>query len=199
MLALLSALVAAGCVLASARRLAWAVAPTSLEPTTLLEAFRDGRDDRWGTLRDAIASRDDLPWERDVFSAFRVGDAVARDALVHEQLMELDWRAQRWARVPRVCASIASSAGFLFASIALMRGLSLPAGDPGDRSAVTAALLSALDALAIGIAGTSFCVAVHLRARRAVRDRVAAAGRLVDRLRSLAESRAFPGAAGRVT
>ena len=36
--------------------------------------------------------------------------------------------------------------------------------------AARSALCPALDALAVGIAGTSFCVAVHLRARRVVRD-----------------------------
>jgi hypothetical protein len=49
-------------------------------------------------------------------------------------------------------------------------------------------LVSALDALAIGIAGTSFCIAVHLRARRVVRERLAATDRLVDRLEGLDKS-----------
>ena len=46
----------------------------------------------------------------------------ARVALVNEQLAELDYLAQRWERVPRVCASISTSFGFLlaFATVASM-------------------------------------------------------------------------------
>jgi hypothetical protein len=122
----------------------------------------------------------DLPWESALWGAFRCASAAEREAGVSEQLLELDWRAQRWQRVPRVCASIATSAGFLCASLSLMRGLAEPEADAGP------ALVAALGSLMLGIAGTSFCVAVHLRARRALRERLAATERLVDRLRSLA-------------
>jgi hypothetical protein len=105
--------------------------------------------------------------------------------LVNEQLTELDGRAQRWVRVPRVCASLATSAGFLLASIALVQGLAVPAEDDAPTGA-GAAIMGALNALAIGIAGTSFCYAVHVRARRLVRERMAAVDRLVLRLESVA-------------
>jgi len=39
--------------------------------------------------------------------------------------------------------------------------------------------------MAVGIAGAVFCVFVHLRVRRLVRERVASAGRLVAALASL--------------
>lgn len=184
MLALLSALVAVGCILASARRLAWAVAPTSLDAAFLLQSMRGPSPPPLPALRKAVLSRDDLGWERDVFRALAEPDARSRDALVDEQLLELDWAARRWARVPRVCASIATSAGFLFGSLALLRGLELPA-DEGAAPALGATLIAALNALAVGIAGTAFCVAVHVRARRVVSERVAAAERLVDALRGL--------------
>ena len=101
------------------------------------------------------------------FRALAEPDARSRDALVDEQLLELDWAARRWARVPRVCASIATSAGFLFGSLALLQGSSYrrtraPRQRSGQRS------IAALNALAVGIAGTAFCVAVHVRARRVV-------------------------------
>lgn len=183
MLALLSALVALTCVAASARRLAWAVAPTSLDAGVLLDAIRSPQDGR--TLRDAVAGEPEPSWERDVFHALAEADPRSREALVAEQLLELDWRVQRWARVPRVCASIATSAGFLFGSIALLQGLALPA-EEGAGPAAGAALIGALNALAIGIAGTAFCVAVHLRTRRILRERVRASERLVTRLQALA-------------
>jgi hypothetical protein len=178
MLTVLSALVAAACILASARRLAWAVQPTWLDPQLLVVAGRGRVADDWARLRDAIAACNAAAWEHDLLAALEAPDEPSRVALVNEQLRELDWRAQRWSRVPRVCASVATSAGFLFACVALMRAVALSTDD------ASAALVSAVNALAIGIAGTSFCVAVHLRARRVVRERLAAAERFVEALES---------------
>lgn len=186
MLALMSAVVALACALASARRLAWAVAPTSLDAGLLLEAV--GKEDAWPRLTKAIAVLSGPTWEGELFQALAERDPASREALVTEQLLELDWTAQRWARVPRVCASIATSAGFLFGCIALLQGVSLPS-DEGSAPALGAALFSALNALTLGIAGTAFCAAVHLRARRVVRDRHQATERLVARLLELASER----------
>ncbi len=180
MLVVLSALVAGPCVLASACRLAWAVLPTWLDPQLVLDALNVHRFDDWVPLQRLLATCDGAIWERDLFAAMGERDPGFRIALVNEQLRELDWRAQRWSRVPRVCASVATSAGLLFACVALVPGLGLQVGD--DR----AALVSAVDAFAVGIAGTSFCVAVHVRARRVIGERLSAAERLVDRLESLA-------------
>jgi len=178
----LSAIVALACVIASARRLAWAVAPTSLDAGLVLDAVRDGKD--WRRVRDAIAAQPEPTWERDLFLALTESDPRSRDALVTEQLLELDWTAQRWAPVPRVCASIATSAGFLFGCIALLQGLALPS-EEGSAAALGGSLFAALDALTIGIAGTAFCVAVHLRTRRVVRERHQVTERLVARLLSV--------------
>jgi hypothetical protein len=180
MFSLFAGLVALACALASACRLALAAAPTSLDPKLLVEAF-DQDATRWTSLRDALIARG-LPWESDLFAAFARESDAEREAGVSEQLLELDWRSQRLARVPRVCASVSTSAGFLFASVALMRALASPEPDSAS------ALIAALDALTFGIAGTSFCVAVHFRARRLLRERLHALDRLVDRLRVLARS-----------
>jgi hypothetical protein len=187
LLAVLSAIVALACALASARRLAWAVAPTSLDAGMLLEAVSDPAG--WPRLQSAVAALPGPTWEGDLFQALAERDPASRDALVTEQLLELDWTAQRWARVPRVCASIATSAGFLFGCIALLQGLAVPTGAPpddGSAPVLGAALFSALNALSLGIAGTAFCVAVHVRARRIVRERHQATERLVARLLTLA-------------
>jgi hypothetical protein len=183
-LALLSAIVALGCMVASGRRLAWVVAPSSFDAATFLDGLEAGGAPTLAALREAMLSRPDLGWEHDVASAL-IEEPARRDALLEEQVLELDWNAQRWARVPRVCASIATSAGFLFASIALLRGLELPATDDAQ-PALGAALVSALNALSVGIAGTSFCVAVHLRTRRLAAQRIRAGERLIERLRVLA-------------
>ncbi len=190
MLAVLSALVASACILASARRLVWATSPAWLDPQLLVESLRGERRADWPRLRAAIASCGRAEWEHELIEALGEADEGSRVALVNEQLRELDWRARRWARVPRVCASVATSAGFLFACIALLQGVAPPEGDIG------ATLVPALDALAIGIAGTSFCIAVHLRARRVVRERLAAADRFVDRLEGMAD---FDGSDGSIS
>jgi hypothetical protein len=179
----LSAAVAAGCVLASTRRLALAVGPTTLEPGAVVVALREcrrqGRIDAPARLLAALGPADGADWERDLLTAVSERDEPARVALVNEQLRELDWQTQRWARVPRVCASVATSAGFLFGCVALIRGMGLDAGEAGDTAGL---LVTALDALTVGIAGASFCIAVHLRASGIVRERLAATDRLVDTL-----------------
>jgi hypothetical protein len=157
--------------------LAWAVAPTSLEPGLLLEALKSD-EEVLVKLPMAMGANAQGGWEQDLFAALALPRGPVRDALVGEQLMDLHERADRWARVPRVCASVSTSTGFLFASITLIRGLAAPASD-AETTAVYAALTSALDALAIGICGASFCAAVHLRARRFLAGRLAATDRLM--------------------
>jgi hypothetical protein len=178
MLSLLAGLVALGCAAASAYRLELAVCPTSLDPALLTDALSEDGAGNWMRLRDAIVARA-LPWESALFAAFAEESDAAREGSLSEYLLELDWQSQRLSRVPRVCASIATSAGFLFASIALMGGLAAP------EPATAGVLTSALNSLSLGIAGTSFCVAVHLRVRRVIRKRLASTHRLVDQLRAL--------------
>lgn len=181
--AALSAVVAIACVLASARRLSWAVAPTALDAKLVIEWLRDDQRGpaRFERLRAAVERHPECEWERDLFAAF-AQTGHARDALVNEQLTEFDWRVQRGSRVPRVCASIATSAGFLCASIVVLRGLSaFP--DDGEAGPLLGSVIGpALDAFAAGIAGTSFCVAVVVRARRAAQDRLKSVDRLVEAL-----------------
>jgi hypothetical protein len=172
------------------------VAPTSLDAGVLAKALgREGTPD-WETLRQAVLSRSDLSWEKDLFLALSEQDPPTRDALIEEQLLELDWAGRRWARVPRVCASIASSAGFLFGSVALLRGLEMPVAE-GEAPALAATLIAGLNALAVGITGTAFCVAVHVRTRRVASEAVVAADRLVERLRTLARAADAAGTSGR--
>jgi hypothetical protein len=180
-----AALVALACVLASARRLVLAVAPTGLEPRAVLRALQgDGGRSRLSALRQAVAADDRFVWERELFAAFDEPPGPHRDALVNEQLLDVEWRADRWSRIPRVCASIGTSAGLLFGSVALLQGLAIPAG-ADTNTAIHEALMSALDALAVGIAGAAFCASVHVRARRASRECRSAIDELVERLERL--------------
>lgn len=184
LLALGAGLVALGCVIASGRRLAWAVAPVELEPRMLLKALEGDRAlDVWTALKGTLASDERFAWEQELLAAFDEVEGPKRDARVNEQLLELEGRAARWARVPRVCASIGTSVGLLFGSLGLLQGLAEPADGTGD--AIHEALFSALGSLSLGIAATAFCVAVHVRAGRVSAERRAAIDALVDRLERL--------------
>jgi hypothetical protein len=184
LLALCSAIVGAACVVASGRRLAWAIAPMGLDPRLVREALEgQGGVAVLGGLRRELAdgrAGDRLAWDRELLAALDEPDGPSRDARVNEQLIEIEGRTDRWSRVPRVCASIGTSAALLLASIALVQ-----AGGGDDAAgpvAIGGALNSALGALSLGIAATSFCLAVHVRAARVSRERRAAIDQLVERL-----------------
>ncbi len=186
-LAFFSVGVAFACVAASARRLVFAVAPTGLDPGTLLDAFRgDKGRARVSALVRAIERAPEADWERDlVFALGRPKEE--RAALVNEQLAEFDYRVGKWARVPRVCASIATSSGFLLASLGLRNDLALASDLPPELRdlAFRGAMINALNVISIGVAGTIFCIALQLRARTAAKDRREKTDKLVERLEAL--------------
>jgi hypothetical protein len=175
---LFSAIVACGCVLASGLRLAWAVAPAGLDAKVLLQELESSDTGTAKAIATSLASFPELAWERGLWAALECRDAAERASLLNEELLELRWRAERWARVPRVSASIATSAAFFFACMGLIEGLTRPDTWPDVGRSVT----PAIDSLSMGIAAASFCIAVHMRAGRASRQRLAAMERLVDRM-----------------
>ena len=182
-----AAIVALACVVASGRRLAWAVAPIGLDPRMVAKALEQEAGEKGvavlRALRAAAATDGRLQWESELLAAFDEADERQRDALVNEQLLELEGRLNRSSRVPRVCASIATSAGLLFGTLALVQGLTTPAGEGGIASQGT--LSSALAAVSVGIAATAFCMAVHVRAGRIAAERRAAIDDLVALLQRL--------------
>jgi hypothetical protein len=182
-----AAIVALACVVASGRRLAHAVAPTGLDPRMVAKALEQEAGEKGvavlRALRSAAATDGRLQWESELFAAFDEADERQRDALVNEQLLELEGRLARSSRVPRVCASIATSAGLLLGTLALVRGLATPPEEGGIAS--QGALSSALAAVSLGIAATAFCVAVHVRAGRIAAERRAAFDDLVALLQRL--------------
>ena len=123
-------------------------------------------------------------WERELLAALAEPTGEARAGRVNEQLSELDFRLTRWARVPRVCASIASSAGFLFGSLVLRFGL-VAAGNAADearKGAIDAVVLQAVNVAVLGMAGAAFAVATQYRARRAAQAFQKDADALVEAL-----------------
>jgi hypothetical protein len=179
-----------GCVAASALRLSYVIGATPVDPSAFVAGAR-AADERSTPV--SLAALDawltGLPgtdWERDVVRAMGEPSEL-RPALIGEAMTDLDFRARRWLRVPRVCASLSSSFGFLLATIALRVGLSDLAGtlDPEEVFTVNAAVLDAIDVAALGLVGTAFCIAIQYRARTALAVRLAGAERFVDLMESL--------------
>lgn len=174
-------LVALGCVAASFRRLRFALVPTSFDPERLLKEARKGGG-KARTLA-ALASAPEGAWERELLAAV-TAPARERVALVNEALAEFDYLSGRWARVPRVCASIASTSSFLLASMALRAGLATAssAGDEAVGERINATVIGAVNVAVVGIAGAAFCIAIQMRARRATKTKLEALDKLVEKL-----------------
>jgi hypothetical protein len=183
----LAVLVVIACVAASAKRVWYAANATALHPDVLCDALGEGGGpSSVAALRAIVAKEPAADWERDLLETLEAPPEV-RAALVNEQLTELDYRIQRWARVPRVCASISTSFGFMLATLVLRTALA----DTGDVPIEVGELVirglvgDALTVGALGIVGTAFCVGAQSEARRIAKAREAAADRLVERLETL--------------
>ncbi len=174
------------CVWASSRRLAFAVAPTAFDPVVLLRTLR-GADGR-GAIDLAIGALDEQAWERSLLIAL-AAPIGQRAALLNEALGELDLLVHRWARVPRVCASVASTSSFMLASMALRAGLTASGdvADAGFASYLNATMLDAVNVAAVGVAGAAFCIAAQYRARRAAKTHLEAADKFVAALEAAPE------------
>ncbi len=187
-------IVSACCAAASLRRLRFVYEAVSFDPELLLRDLRgdDGRARAPKILERLVeeSKPEEAGGDRDLFEALTDRSELAPARIV-QALIELDFRFARWARVPRVCASIASSAGFLLASWALRLALvAAPAADNREdpfREALNQALMAALGVVAVGAAGTVTCLAIFYEARRVTRLRRDATEKLVERLERTAE------------
>ena len=186
MFALVAGIIVLGCVAASFRRLALSLEPTALDPAVLTAALRKGLAP--DTLMIALGDDASVDWERGLVKAARA-PKEERTALVNEHLTEFDWRLGRWVRVPRICASIAASSGFMLATLAMRAGvLGAENVSPELReAAMNVAVRQAINVAALGMAGAAFCMAIQMRARRAARERALAADKLVEKLEGVGE------------
>lgn len=192
MLPLAAALLAVLCAGASLRRVWFAANPTALHPGELLVALQGGarthtrppREEMIARLDAIVARSPDADWERDLLEALRLPQPEARAAFVNEQLTELDFRIQRWARVPRVCASIAASGGLLLATLVLRKGLAGAEALPPELAELVLRGLvgEALTVVAMGVAGALACITALSQAKRIAAERAEAADRLVEGL-----------------
>ncbi len=180
--------VALVCVLASATRLWFVARSTAVHPDDVVASL--GRSPTAADLARVRAALEEEPtaeWERDLFAAVATPEADVRVALVNEQLSELDRRMDRWSRVPRVCASIATSVGILLGTMVLrgaLAGAPDLTGELGELF-VRQVLNDAVSVVSFGIVATAFCIAAHAHARRATRARLEAADRMIEKLESM--------------
>lgn len=174
-------LVTLGCAAACTRRLYFASNPIAFHAAPWLAFVKRGEGDR---VAKAIAREPRADWERELLAALAEPDDNVRAGRVNEQLSELDFRLSRWARVPRVCASIASSAGFLCGSLALRFGLvaTNAVADEVRSDAINAVVLQAVNVAALGVAGAAFAIAAQSRARKAAQAFQRDADALVEAL-----------------
>ncbi len=184
-------LVALACVLASARRLWFIANPTAVHPDDVIAALgRSPTEADLKRVRDGLAKAPSADWERDLFAAIATREPDARIALVNEQLTELDLRMDRWSRVPRVCASVATSVGILLGTMVLrdaLAGAPDLTGELGELF-VRKVLNDAISVASFGVVATVFCIAAHAHARRTTRARLEAADRMVEKLEAAARA-----------
>ena len=195
MIPFVALLVAVACAAASGRRVWLAANATALHPDAIADAIGAAPDPGvLYRLRALVARVPEADWERDLLEALAAPPAL-RVALVNEQMTELDYRIQRWARVPRVCASITTSAGFMLGTLVLRNGLALDTseltGDVVDL-VVRGLVGDALFVASMGIIGMAFCIGAQSEARRIAKARTKGADRLVERLESLLEGPTAP-------
>jgi hypothetical protein len=189
-LTVLAIVIALACVVASAERLKRVTLATPIAPAPIVRALRgDAGRDRAEAVRAALKEEPEGTWERELAEAFDHRNDV-RAAEVNELLSELDFRLQSWARVPRVCASIAASSGFLLASLALRNGLAVATDLPAQvqELAIGQAVRAAVDVAALGISGAIFCIALGRRATKAAKVRLQEVDQVVERLEALVEN-----------
>lgn len=173
------------CVAASTRRLYLALSPTEFDLRTLLVEIRgEESESRLARIRTAIAHDSAADWEHAILDAIASGRRTkahpnVRIDLINEQIDELDFRLQRWADVPRVCARIVGNGGVVVALFMLCDGLSA-----ADVS-MDCAVIHAFNAVAVGIAGAVYCMAVHGRANSAAKERFVIVDQIVARLETL--------------
>jgi hypothetical protein len=173
--------VALGCAAACVARLRFATSPIAVHPRVWLTHVRAGEGD---VARRVIERTPGATWERELLLALAEPNDEARAGRVNEQLGELDFRLGRWDRVPRVCASVASSAGFLLGSLVLRFGLLAASDAPDDLrgSAIDDVVLQAVNVAVFGVAGAAFAIATLYRARLAAKAFQRDADALVEAL-----------------
>lgn len=193
MIVAVAILFALSCIAASSWRLWLVTHPTAFEPEDVL-AWWEGEDaslEGFARIVDRIPEAD---WERDLVNALREARPEARIAFVNEQLTELDYRMQRWGRVPRVGASVASSLGILLGTLVLRRGLAEAPDLSGELGQlfVQQIVASAVSVASFGLVGTAFCIGAHAHSARLSRARLAAADKMVEHLESVGRVKNLP-------
>lgn len=178
MIVFVSLVITLGCIAASVRRLYFATNPTAFDPAVLAETIK-ASPERFVAL---VSESPDAEWEKELWLALKQPNVNARSALVNEQLSEFEYRVRRWMRVPRVCARITSTSGFLLASLVLRSALKTPGLLAGDTMtlATTGPVADALAVVTLGMMGTAFCLTLQEKSAKAEKANFLAVDKLVE-------------------
>ncbi len=174
MIVALAVFVSLAAALGSLNRIRLVATPTVIDVSVLANALRTNVGNHGDVLRavEGLAASDPrAEWEREFVLAARC-EGGERTARLSELVGEFNFRLERWVRVPRVLASVSSSACFLLATLLLRRGLTTEIVlDENGILGVDRLVMQAVNVAALGLAGTAVCVAAQLRARRMARTR----------------------------
>lgn len=194
-LVVVASLVTALCAAASLERLRRAFAVTELDPELLTRALdREGREAllarlaAWARGEGASAPEDALEHALLALDApppagSTVDPDAHRGAVLTEALLALEQRARAWSKVPRVCANVATSSGFLLASLALRRGLAAGALGGDLRQLLFTGLVGqAIAVVVLGVVGATLCVHAHRVSHRVATARLRAGHALAVRV-----------------
>lgn len=164
------------CMIVAFRRLLGVLQFPAVDLRTLLAAMKDRKSDVVALLAEA----EEGSWERLCAEGHRLtGDAA--HAILNEALLELQFGLSKGARVPRITASVASSMGFLLASLVLRRGL--VSAEDAPVPVFDGLIIVALNVVAVGIAGAVTCAAAGRIATGIAKTRWKDGEALVDALR----------------
>jgi hypothetical protein len=171
-------LLCALCMLMSVRHM-WRVWHALDSDLTVLTAIllRDGMAAVFPVLQGARSGS----FEAEVYAALCVHTEHGADVeqLLGEPAAEVEFALARSARVPLMCARIASTTGFLSASLRMRAGL---VDDYATDAATLEIIQSGVDMVAVGLATALCCVAVQRTAATLARETQRAVDLFVDAL-----------------
>ncbi|MFO0663103.1 MAG: hypothetical protein U0174_04080 [Polyangiaceae bacterium] len=171
-----SIVVSSACAVVALRRLFGVLGFPSFDLRALLAELKEKPSAVVALLR----ARGAGTWEHLCAEGYRQkGDAAA--ATLNEALLELEHGLSKGARVPRVTASVASSVGFLLASLVIRRGLTSAAEEPTP--VFDGLIVVALNVVCVGVAGAVTCATAGTIANRIAKARWKEGEGLIDALR----------------
>ncbi|APS00300.1 hypothetical protein BCY86_06100 [Pajaroellobacter abortibovis] len=175
------------CVSASLYRLLIVTKPTLLDLSLLFKKLKSWENDkkrRQKMIQAMVLHLSSSPfhWESD-FLKLLLSKEENKHVLMDEQVASYYFLLHRWAHVPQICARLAMTIGFMLATLVMCRNLMavpfISSFEGGEEMVMLDRFLSeAITLSMLGLSGAFFCIAVHYRAKRILKERIEEANRL---------------------